>query len=63
MTTFNVGERRSVYWLLHAIAYSPHDPETRDQISFLRTTKAAADIHFLIPLAVLLIGIFPVELP
>jgi hypothetical protein len=36
----------------------------RNQISFLRTTKAVAtDIHFLIPRAVLLIGIFPVELP
>jgi hypothetical protein len=36
----------------------------KDQISFLRTTKTVAtDIHFLIPLAVLLIGIFLVELP
>jgi hypothetical protein len=36
----------------------------RDQIGFLRTAKAVAtDIHFLIPLAVLLIGIaFLVEL-
>jgi hypothetical protein len=37
---------------------------TRNQIGFLRTTKAVVtDIHFVIPLAVLLIGIvFLVEL-